>query len=864
MNEDNDRGLIQKPISSVNDHEQQKDEVDQFGASASVDAVCHAQPSVLEATRKKQSPMPSVIGIVESQMKNPRGRDGTRLSKRQSSSSLSESKGGSVTTQTTTETSSSSSSRQSIVQSQTKNPRGSENYRNTRAIGKQALESVTTTDDASSGMYAQPHQNDEEQRLWSAPQQPSPTHQIGAFAVAGSPDSSPQGACERRDDRDVQPDQGQDSTDNHVVNIPEASVVNDQPPKAAHQEPILATIITKWEKMARRAMCLTPALTIVVSATVCVAVWMFSNRRTVLVAVTSSPTSLLRNETESPTGSGGGIVTEHPSSQPSLKAIQPSSHPTVPTSSPSADALFPPSPGFPPCSFCGEGHSVTNWVQVIDVPGHPTNTCIKWQLYAASGFIKESECPQVQQAAIPCVCTRVTPPPPDASEKPSTSLSVSPASIRKPTESSMPASQPSHVPLIEPIFPAPIPTPSPLRGGCSNSSLTVDRIRSLVPTLLPSVPFDSPSSAEYRALEWMKCVDEMDHQELSDDRLVQRFAIASLLMGVNGTGGLLTSDSECTLSEVFTCNGANQLTRIKIQGELNGGQLPPAIGLLSNLTEFNITGGALSGTIPSELGMLKQLRNLSLSNNTLTGTIPVAIGSLTELERLSLDMNMLGGSIPLEVGTLSNLVGLRLFDNKLAGSIHSSIGSLVKMEQLDLYKNRLTGTIPAELFSMTRLIKLVLTSNSFIGTIPSGIGSLANVTWLDLSSNHLDGSIPVEIGSMKRLRLFSLAYNSISGTIPVETGSLAELKWLYLHSNKNLTGSIPSGLLALSNLSELWLASTELNGSIPTEMCGRMDVRPRIDCGKVVCTCCTTTLNEDCPSPGSRWWSEQSAPLLPP
>eukprot|EP00245_Coleochaete_scutata_P015281 TRINITY_DN6749_c0_g1_i15.p1 TRINITY_DN6749_c0_g1~~TRINITY_DN6749_c0_g1_i15.p1 ORF type:complete len:141 (+),score=10.90 TRINITY_DN6749_c0_g1_i15:35-457(+) len=75
-----------------------------------------------------------------------------------------------------------------------------------------------------------------------------------------------------------------------------------------------------------------------------------------------------------------------------------------------------------------------------------------------------------------------------------------------------------------------------------------------------------------------------------------------------------------------------------------------------------------------------------------------------------------------------------------------------------------------------------------------------DVTRLDLSGNSLTGSIPESLGTES-------------------LGSLTNLSQLYLYSN-NLTGSIPNSLGALSNLDVLLLNENKLSGSIPNSLGG--------------------------------------------
>ncbi len=103
------------------------------------------------------------------------------------------------------------------------------------------------------------------------------------------------------------------------------------------------------------------------------------------------------------------------------------------------------------------------------------------------------------------------------------------------------------------------------------------------------------------------------------------------------------------------------------------GQIPPHLGVLSELTELTLDGHSLTGSIPAELGNLTNLTFLLLVNSGLTGSIPVELGSLTKLKYIYLDDNNLTGGIPSSIGQLTVLLEADFSDNSLSGCVPAAL-----------------------------------------------------------------------------------------------------------------------------------------------------------------------------------------------
>ncbi|XP_020554537.1 probable LRR receptor-like serine/threonine-protein kinase At1g34110 isoform X2 [Sesamum indicum] len=244
------------------------------------------------------------------------------------------------------------------------------------------------------------------------------------------------------------------------------------------------------------------------------------------------------------------------------------------------------------------------------------------------------------------------------------------------------------------------------------------------------------------------------------------------------------------------------------------GEIPPQLGLLTNLTTFGAAATGLSGVIPPTFGNLINLQMLALYDTEVFGPIPPELGSCLELRNLYLHMNKLTGSVPSQLGKLQKLTSMLLWGNSLSGSIPPELSNCSSLVVLDVSANDLSGEIPGDLGKLDVLEQLHLSDNALTGSIPGQLSNCTSLTALQLDKNQLSGPIPWQIGELKNLQSFFLWGNSVSGTIPPAFGNCTELYALDLSRNK-LTGSIPEEIFSLNKLSKLLLLGNSLTGGLP-------------------------------------------------
>ncbi|KAL8237304.1 hypothetical protein R6Q59_018385 [Mikania micrantha] len=166
-----------------------------------------------------------------------------------------------------------------------------------------------------------------------------------------------------------------------------------------------------------------------------------------------------------------------------------------------------------------------------------------------------------------------------------------------------------------------------------------------------------------------------------------------------------------------------------------------------------------------------------------------------------------------------------------------------------------------------RVTALRLPGIGLYGPIPPNtLGNLDALSILSLHSNFLNGSLPSDLLSLASLSNVYLSKNQFSGEIP---SSLSfQLVTLDLSSN-SFTGNIPTSIQNLTNLKYLNVSNNQLNGSIPVSLrnfpASSFDGNSGL-CGSPLNQCLSLTPSPSpspSPAPSPSPSPSPSVPLLP-
>jgi hypothetical protein len=299
--------------------------------------------------------------------------------------------------------------------------------------------------------------------------------------------------------------------------------------------------------------------------------------------------------------------------------------------------------------------------------------------------------------------------------------------------------------------------------------------------LFGGVEFEDPDTYQSKALAFL-C--SSDTSGLSDDRIIQRYSLASIYYATNNVStpftdiafgpGLIfpwsdednwvTDANECDWIKV-QCDSANNVILLDLFSNLVTGEFPPEVSILKGTLQildvgtnqvftdgniFNEYLGRLTELVdlryddtnfqnnpgvPAELANLKKLGFYNAARTLYRGPLSGASfpSDLTELYWIELDFNGFNSSIPLEIGLLPNLTSFFIRDCFMDGDL----AYLETAPKIRKYQP----------FYLSTFLQ-----NSMHATQPllSSLSPSAGTNWVDINPG-LRGPLPTFLGTLSTL-----------------------------------------------------------------------------------------------------------------
>jgi len=321
-----------------------------------------------------------------------------------------------------------------------------------------------------------------------------------------------------------------------------------------------------------------------------------------------------------------------------------------------------------------------------------------------------------------------------------------------------------------------------------------------------AVEIHNPSSAEWKALQWMAAKDQRFLSITSTTiptMMIQRYAV--VVVWVHFGLSLEPTLQECQWSGV-ECRDDIVVALDFTGKEVLEGSMPRSLAYLPSLEALDLSKHGLKGAVPYPcLNQWKKLRTLDLGENQLTSIFTgMETGSWSAMENLGAKNNALDETVPEALAALTNLRRLDLSGNEqLSGPLMEyAVPNWSMIESIVISRTAITGSIP-----------------DYVAN-----GSLRNLTALLADFALLTGSLPESLSVASNLKELSLGSLEATwtGTLPSSYDKLTSLEYVALRDFKGITGSLPSSWGDWSNLLALDIWGTPLlGGSLPTEW-GRM------------------------------------------
>ncbi|KAH9819355.1 RAM signaling pathway protein [Teratosphaeria destructans] len=188
-----------------------------------------------------------------------------------------------------------------------------------------------------------------------------------------------------------------------------------------------------------------------------------------------------------------------------------------------------------------------------------------------------------------------------------------------------------------------------------------------------------------------------------------------------------------------------------------------------------------------------------------------------------------GMSIDPLVGGLNDLVFFHANTNNFSTGIRDDYSHLPYFQEMDISTNLFKGPFPLQFYTAKEIVFVDIRFNAFSGPIPRE-AFLVSLLALFFNDNQFTGTIPDTIGSAD-INYLNFGNNPITGTIPKDFPDQTDLLQVVLVGTE-LEGPIPEGPWKSTDLEFFYASETHLSGKIPESLC----LLPKLDLINVTLT----------------------------
>jgi hypothetical protein len=304
------------------------------------------------------------------------------------------------------------------------------------------------------------------------------------------------------------------------------------------------------------------------------------------------------------------------------------------------------------------------------------------------------------------------------------------------------------------------------------------------------------------------CVDAQD--EMVDQQQKERAALIALGQATSSFGwvfklGWLTEISHCDW-DLVGCSNDGFVRALTLSFNNLTGELPDALGDLTNLQVLDLESNSIHGTIPASLGALSSLLQLGLGGNFFTGALPYSICDVPAIDGPACSVS--GSNFTCPVPDCAAQCGAVCAPNAQQASKPLSKPLGIRMDSSLQHPSRSTQ-MAKEYVEERAVLDSLAEATGISGWRVKG-GWLTNTPICDWDFVNCD--------SQGKIKLLTLGFNNLTGAIPDILAHLPKLQAIDFTLDK-LEGPVPDVFGSLRHLLQFGVGGNFFNGTVPESVC---------------------------------------------